>query len=96
MDTASDAEKDAFLTAASEAVLTAVVERIDERLSEDKREEFHRLFEDNEPDEEKAAFFKEYIPDFGEIVLEEATRFNRDAVAQAAGARPIDGVSQPV
>lgn len=84
MDTASGEEQEEFLTTASHAVLTAVVGRIEQKLPEDKREEFHRLFETNAPDEEKAAFFTTYIPDFKEILVEELERFNREAIAHAS------------
>jgi len=83
MDSASEEEKDAFLTAATRAVLTAVVGRIEQKLPADKAEEFHRLFETNAPDEEKAVFFTTYIPDFKDILVEELERFNREAITAA-------------
>lgn len=73
-------EQEKFLDMASEAILTLVVRRIKEHLPEDKREEFFRLFEMPTPDEEKAAFFKTYIPDFQRILLEEVARFKREAL----------------
>lgn len=82
MDKASEEEKEEFLTAATHAVLTAVVGRIEKKLPEDKREAFYRLFEAGAPDEEKAAFFKTYVPDFKDVLVEELARFNREAIEQ--------------
>ena len=84
MDSTSEEEKEEFLSAASQAVLTAVVGRIENKLPADKAEEFHRLFEANAPDEEKAAFFTAYIPDFKDLLMEELARFNREAIARGA------------
>ncbi|MFY9463020.1 MAG: DUF5663 domain-containing protein [Candidatus Sungiibacteriota bacterium] len=84
MQNASPEEQNEFLAAASQAVLIAVVGRIEKKLPEDKREEFHRLFADNASDAEKAAFFTAYIPDFKDILIEELARFNREAIDTAA------------
>ncbi len=84
MGSASEEERDEFLGAATQAVLTAVVGRIEQKLPADKAEEFHRLFETNASDEEKAAFFTTYIPDFKDILLEELQRFNREAITRGA------------
>lgn len=97
MDSASDKEKDEFLKAAGEAVLTRVVERIEQKLPADKAETFHCLFETNAPDEEKADFFTAYLPDFRDILVEELQRFNREAIAQNIAhntkKNPVDGAS---
>lgn len=84
MQNASAEEKDEFLGAATQAVLTRVVGCIEEKLPAEKAEEFHRLFETNASDEEKAAFFTTYIPDFKDILMEELSRFNREAIARGA------------
>lgn len=86
MENASDEEKDAFLGAATQAVLTAVVGRIEQKLPADKAEAFHRLFDTNASDEDKAAFFTAHIPDFKDILMEELTRFNREAITNAKSA----------
>ncbi len=84
MGSASEEEKNEFLTAATQAVLTRVVGRIEQKLPADKAEEFHRLFETNASDEEKAAFFTAYIPDFKDILMEELQHFNRSAIEKRA------------
>ncbi len=81
----SPEEQEKFLTEASEKILEAVVEKIEQKLPEDKREEFFRLFEKEPPasEEEKAAFFRTYMPDFRDILLAEVERFQREALAHA-------------
>jgi hypothetical protein len=73
-------EQDRFLDAAGEAVLTSLVKKIKNRLTGEKREEFFRLFEAPSSDEEKAAFFKTYVPNFKELLLEEVARFKKEAL----------------
>jgi len=89
MENASEEERDGFLGAATQAVLTAVVTRIEQKLPADKAEEFHRLFETNASDEEKAAFFTTYIPDFKDILMEELARFNREAITHSADQKKV-------
>ena len=90
MDKASEGEKEEFLGAATHAVLTAVVGRIEEKLPADKAEEFHRLFETNASDAEKAVFFTAHIPDFKDLLLEELARFNREAIARGSARSSLD------
>lgn len=81
---ASPEEQEKFLTEASEKILEAVVERIEQKLPADKREEFFQLFEKEPPapEEEKAAFFRTYVPDFTDILLGEIERFQKEALAR--------------
>lgn len=83
LDTAPEAEQEAFLQRAGEAVLGAVVRRISQHLPEDKREEFFRLFEQPSSDEEKNIFFEKYVSNFQGLLLEEVARFKREALAAA-------------
>lgn len=79
-----DEQKDAFLTLATQAVLTAVVMHIEKKLPKEKCEEFHNLFAMNTSHEKKTVFLDTYVPDFKNIVVEEMERFKREAVAHAA------------
>lgn len=80
---APEEERVAFLQSASETILTDVVRRIEAALPEDKKEEFFQLFEKPATDEEMAAFFKTYVPNFKELLVEELTRFKSKALAYA-------------
>ncbi|OHA03457.1 MAG: hypothetical protein A3J58_03620 [Candidatus Sungbacteria bacterium RIFCSPHIGHO2_02_FULL_52_23] len=79
---ASSEAQEKFLNDASEKILEAVVEKIEQKLPPEKREEFFRLFEKDPPasEEEKAAFFQTYIPDFRDILLAEVERFQKKAL----------------
>ena len=79
LDTAPEAEQEAFSERAGEAVLGAVVHRIAAQLPEDKREEFFRLFEAPSTDEEKKVFFATYVSNFKDILFEEVARFKKEA-----------------
>ena len=83
LENASEEERDAFFTSASQAILTEVARKIGEQLPEDKREEFFALFERPSTDEEKATFFSAYVPHFKELLVEEVARFKSAAVAHA-------------
>jgi len=73
-------EWEKFLALAGEAILTSVVRRIKDHLPEEKQEEFFWLFETPSSDEEKAAFFKTYVPNFQELLLEETAHFKKEAL----------------
>src|SRR3989338_4014298 len=79
---ASPEEQEKFLTEASEKILEATVEKIEQKLPPEKREEFFQLFEKDPPasEEEKAAFFRTYVPDFRDILLTEVERFQKKAL----------------
>lgn len=81
-------EREKFLDAASEAILAQVVRKVETALPEDRREEFYALFEKPAADEEKAAFFKTYIPNFKDIFLEEIIRFKNEALKRADNPSP--------
>lgn len=80
---APDEAKAEFLQSASEAILTEVVKKIEAQLPEDRRNEFLQLFERPANDEELAMFFKTHVPNFKELLVEELTRFKREAIAHA-------------
>ncbi len=73
-----------FLQSASEAILTGVVKKIEAQLPEDKQNEFLQLFERPTNDEELTAFFKTYVPNFKELLVEELTRFKSEALKHGA------------
>lgn len=76
-------EQEKFLDAASEAILAEAMRKVATALPGDKREEFYSLFEKPATDEEKTAFFKQYIPNFKDIFLEEIIRFKSEALKRA-------------
>lgn len=81
---ASPEEQEKFLNEASEKILEAVVERIEQKLPPSRREEFFQLFEKEPPtsEDEKAAFFRTYVPDFSDILLGEVERFQKEALTR--------------
>ena len=80
LENAPAEEREKFFQMAGQAILTQVVRRIEQQLPQDKREEFLGLFERPSSDEEKTAFFKQHVPNFKELLLEEVTRFKREAL----------------
>lgn len=83
-------EQEKFLDAASETILAEVMRKIETQLSQDKREEFYALFEKPATDEERTAFFKQYVPDFKDILMEEIIRFKKEALKRAGKSSEID------
>lgn len=82
----SDAPEDvkrSFLESASQAVLEAIVDRIDSELPDAKKEEFYRVFRQGAQDEDMQAFLKVNVLNFEEIVGEETGRV-KAALAKAA------------
>ncbi len=84
---APEEERVKFLQSASESILTAVVGRVEAQLPEDKREEFFQLFEKPATDEEMGAFFKTYVPNFKELLVEELTRFKSEAMKHSESSK---------
>ena len=82
LEHAPNEEQAAALDTASEAVIMALLQRIEERLTDAEREEFYRLLETDTTDEEKAAFFSAHAPDAKDILIEEITRVKESALEQ--------------
>jgi len=81
---ATDEEKDRFLNMAKDEILERVLERIEEKLPEDKKGEFFRLFEDEGvSEEERTDFVNKYVPDLGEVVAEETLVLKKEAIGLA-------------
>ena len=87
---APEEERVKFLQSASQAILTDVVKKIEAQLPEDKKEEFFALFERPATDEEMAAFFTAYVPNFKELLVAELTRFKSDTLKYAREKKSID------
>jgi len=83
LDSASEQEKKEFLDHTSQLVMQKVVERIEQELPEEKREEFLQVFEQPGVQEEKVAFIKQNVPNFEEILLEEMLAFKEEALKVA-------------
>jgi hypothetical protein len=81
-------EQEKFFDAASQAIFTRLVARIEETLSPEKKEEFYRLFETPASDEDKQTFFAQEIPDFEKILLEETLAFKEGALNAAREKTP--------
>lgn len=84
---------DEFFAGATEAIMLSVVRRVEQGLTEEKKEEFLRLFETPASDEEKRAFLDAHVPGFKELMFEEVTRFKEAALRQNTKSQPqhIDG-----
>ena len=90
LENASEEERDAFFASAGQEILTEVARKIGVQLPEDKREEFFGLFERPSTDEEKAAFFSAYVPNFKDLLVEEVARFKSEVIKHAAEKNRID------
>ncbi|TSD05034.1 MAG: hypothetical protein Greene071436_17 [Parcubacteria group bacterium Greene0714_36] len=73
---------DEFFARAGEAIMIAVIRRVEKELPEEKAEEFLRLFEGTATDEEKKSFLDAHIPNFGALMAQEIGRFRTAALAQ--------------
>ncbi len=74
-----DDEKQKLIEKLSALVEQKVFLRIVNDLSEEKKEEAARIFSEGN-DEEKASFFKENVPNFEEIMIEEIGKVKKDLV----------------
>ena len=79
---------DEFFARAGEAIMLAVIRRVEKELSEEKAEEFLRLFEASAPDEEKKVFLDAHVPHFKDMLFEETARFKETALAQKSNHAP--------
>lgn len=81
----SSGKWDEFFARAGEAIMLAVIRRVERELPEDKAEEFLRLFEGAATDEEKKAFLDAHVPRFKEMMFEEVARFKEAALTRQGG-----------
>ncbi|MEK7099468.1 MAG: DUF5663 domain-containing protein [Patescibacteria group bacterium] len=73
---------DAFFARAGEAIMMAVIRRLEKELPDEQMEEFFCLFEGSASDEEKKVFLDAHIPRFKDMLFEEVARFKTTALAQ--------------
>lgn len=71
----SEEVKQEAINDATEIIFDSVVDRIQAELSDEALVEYDRVFGEENPEEERAAFLKKYVPNFEEIVAEEMLRY---------------------
>ena len=75
MQQASAEDQQKFRDEAQEIVMAAVVARIAASLSDEKREEYFRIFSSNPTNNEKVDFLTSEVPNFEEILIDETLIF---------------------
>lgn len=81
----SEDEKNRLLEQAAEVILLSLVAKVEEELSDGKKEEFHRLLDTPDADAERIAFLKREIPDFERLLLKEILLLKAEILGAAAG-----------
>ncbi|OGZ96286.1 MAG: hypothetical protein A3J10_04090 [Candidatus Sungbacteria bacterium RIFCSPLOWO2_02_FULL_54_10] len=74
-----------FFERAGEAIMVAVIRRLETELSEEQMGEFLRLFETSASDADKKAFLDTHVPRFRDVLLEETAHFKEAALARSHG-----------
>lgn len=77
---ASEEEKQEFFKKAASIVLARLIERIENQLVQDKREEFFSVFSENRSDEERLSFLRAHVPNFEQLFIDEALAFKKEAL----------------
>ena len=72
---APDEEKKIFLEKIGKTILAGVIKRVQATLPPKKRQEFDILFSEDAPEEKRAAFLKNEVPDFEQFIIEEVLKF---------------------
>ncbi len=83
LSSAPEEEKQDFLKKAAAMVLGELVQRIKKQLPEDKQEDFLAVFSGEHSDDERLLFLRNYVPNFEELLIDEALAFKKEALAAA-------------